>query len=141
MEGVRKVFLAAIALLTLATAAGCYPVMKKEALRPGEALRQVCFFFHPFRDDMDRESLTLAVRRNLEYLDRLNPEIVFHYGPHDFTIRQVRESQEVFLDLLSKGLEPGQLSREIKKKFRVYRAMGQVGNRRVLFTMRGTYTF
>jgi membrane-bound lytic murein transglycosylase A len=134
MEGVRKVFLAAVALLTLATAVGCYPVLKKEAQRPEEALRQVRFFSHPFRDDMDSESLTLAVRRNFEYLDRLGPETVFHYGPHDFTIQQVRESQEVFLDLLSKGLDAGQLSREIRKKFWVYRATGRVEDKRVLFT-------
>ena len=134
MEGVRKVFLVAVVLLTLAGAVGCYPVLKKEAQRPEEALRQVRFLSHPFRDDLDSESLTLAVRRNLEYLDRLNPETVFHYGPHDFTIQQVRESQQVFLDLLSKGLDAGQLSREIRKKFRVYRATGRAGDTRVLFT-------
>jgi membrane-bound lytic murein transglycosylase A len=134
MERVRKVFLVAVVLLTLARAVGCYPVLKKEAQRPEEALRQVRFFSHQFRDDLDSESLTLAVRRNLEYLDRLNPETVFHYGPHDFTIQQVCESQEVFLDLLSKGLDAGQLSREIRKKFRVYRATGRAGDTRVLFT-------
>ena len=134
MEGVRKVFLVAVVLLTLAGAVGCYPVLKKEAQRPEEALRQVRFLSHPFRDDLDSESLTLAVRRNLEYLDRLNPGTVFHYGPHDFTIQQVRESQEVFLDLLAKGLDAGQLSREIRKKFRVYRATGRAGDTRVLFT-------
>ncbi len=134
MESARKFFLAAVALLTLASAVGCYPVLKKEAQRPEEALRQVRLFPPKFRDDMDRESLTLAIRRNLEYLDRLNPETVFHYGPHDFTIQQVRESQEVFLDLLSKGFDAGQLSSEIRKKFRVYRATGRVEDRRVLFT-------
>ena len=134
MEGVRKVFFVAVVLLTLAGAVGCYPVLKKEAQRPEEALRQVRFLSHPFRDDLDSESLTLAVRRNLEYLDRLNPETVFHYGPHDFTVQQVRESQEVFLDLLSKVLDAGQLSREIRKKFRVYRATGRAGDTRVLFT-------
>ena len=134
MESVRKVFLAAVALLTLASAVGCYPVLKKEVQRPEEALRQVRLFSPEFRDDIDRESLTLAIRRNFEYLDRLNPETVFHYGPHDFTIQQVRESQEVFLDLLSKGLDGGQLSRAIRKKFRVYRATGRVEDKRVLFT-------
>jgi len=134
MEGIRKVFLAAVAFLALASAVGCYPVLKKEAQRPEEALRQVRFFSQTFRDDMDRDSLTLVIRRNLEYLDRLNPGTVFHYGPHDFTVQQVRESQEAFLDLVSKGLAAGQLSREIRKKFRVYRATGRVGDASVLFT-------
>ncbi len=134
MKGVRKVFLVSVVLLTVASAVGCYPVLKKEAQRPEEALRQVRLFSHQFRDDMDHESLTLALRRNIEYLDRLDPKTVFYYGPNDFTIQQVRESQEILLDLLSKGLDAGQLSREIRKKFRVYRATGRVGDRRVLFT-------
>lgn len=134
MEAIRKVFLISVVLLTVASAVCCYPVLKKEAQRPEEALRQVHLFSPEFHDDMDSESLTLAVRRNIEYLDRLGPETVFHYGFDYFTSKQVRESQEAFLDLLAKGLDPDHLSREIRKKFRVYRATGRVGDRRVLFT-------
>jgi membrane-bound lytic murein transglycosylase A len=134
MEGVRNVFLIAAVLLTVTMAVGCYPVLKKEAQRPDEALRQVRLFSPEFRDDMDRDSLTLAVIRSMEYLDRLGPEAVFHYGPDDFTNEQVRESQKAFLDLLAKGLDPVDLTREIRKKFRIYRATGRVGNRGILFT-------
>jgi membrane-bound lytic murein transglycosylase A len=134
MEGMKKAFLAGVVLLTLASAVGCYPALKKEAQHPDEGLRQVRFLSPTFRDDMDPDSLILAIRRNLEYLERLNPDTVFRYGPHDFTIHQVRESQEVFLDLLSKGLDANQLSREIGKKFRVYRATGRGGDASVLFT-------
>jgi len=133
MKGFRKVFLVAI-LLTIVSAVGCHPPLRKEAQRIEESLKQVRFFLPEFRDDMDSDSLTQAIRRNLEYLDRLPPETVFHYGPHDFTCQQVRESQEAFLDLLSKGLDAKQLSREIRKTFQVYRATGHGGDRRVLFT-------
>jgi membrane-bound lytic murein transglycosylase A len=138
MKGVRKGF--RVALLPLALAfvmfleVGCCPVLKKEAQRPKEALRKVRFFFPEFGDDMDRDSLILAIRRNMEWLDRLDPGTIFHYGSDDFTIEQVRESQEAFVDLLAKGLDPDQLSREIRKTFRVYRATGRVKNRKVLFT-------
>ena len=134
MKKVTNFFLLTVVLLTLATVLSCYPFRKKEARQPEEALRQVRFFFPKFSDDMDRESLIQGLMRNLEYLHRLAPETVFHYGPHDFTCQQVRESQEAFLDLLSRGLDADQLSREIKKKFRVYRATGRKGNGRVLFT-------
>ncbi len=134
IKRVRNVFFIAVVLLTTMMGAGCYPVLKKEAQRPEEALRQIRLFSPVFRDDMDPDSLTLAVRRSMEYLDRLGPETVFHYGPDDFTSRQVRESQEAFLDLLAKGLDPDDLSREIKRKFRIYRATGRVGERRILFT-------
>jgi len=134
MKKVRKFFTLALVLLILATFLSCHPFRKKEAQRPEEALKQVHFFFPKFSDDMDRESLIQGVRRNIEYLDRLAPETVFHYGPHNFSCQQVRESQEAFLDLLSRGLDAEQLSREIRKKFRVYRATGREGNGRVLFT-------
>jgi len=130
----RKVFLIAVVLLIATSAVGCYPILKKEAQRPEDALRQVRLFSSEFRDDMDSDSLILAVRRNIEYLDRLGPETIFHYGPHDFTRNQVRESQEAFLNLLAKGLDPDHLNREIRKKFQVYRATGRVGDRRILFT-------
>ena len=134
MKKVRKFFTLALVLLILATFLSCHPFRKKEAQRPEEALKQVHFFFPKFSDDMDRESLIQGVRRNIEYLDRLAPETVFHYGPHNFSCQQVRESQEAFLDLLSRGLDAEQLSREIRRKFRVYRATGREGNGRVLFT-------
>ena len=134
MSFFRIVLIFAVALSTVASIVGCYPVLKEEAIRPEEALRQIRFFPPKFRDDMDRDSLILAIRRNLDYLNRLGPETVFHYGPHDFTSQQVRESQEAFLDLLSKDLDASELSSEIMKKFRVYQATGRVGDRQVLFT-------
>ncbi|HSB07231.1 MAG TPA: MltA domain-containing protein [Thermodesulfobacteriota bacterium] len=133
-KSIRKGFLVAVILLTVAGAVGCYPVLKKEAERPEEALRQILLFSPRFHDDMDRDSLILAIRRNLDYLNRLHPETVFHYGPHDFTAQQVRESQEAFLYLLLKDLDASELNSEITKKFRVYRATGRVGDRQVLFT-------
>jgi membrane-bound lytic murein transglycosylase A len=133
-EGMRKVFLVPVLFLTLASLVSCYPVLKEEAQRPEDGLRQVRFFPPLFRDDMDRESLILAVNRNLEYLRRLPPETAFHYGSDDFTLQQARESQEAFLHLLSKGLDAGELSKEIRKKFRIYKATGRVGKKEVLFT-------
>jgi membrane-bound lytic murein transglycosylase A len=134
MKKKTLVFLLPVVLLTLAIGFSCSPFRRKEAQRPEEALRQVRFFFPKFSDDMDRDSLIQSLKRNVEYLDRLAPETVFHYGPRDFTCRQVRESQEAFLDLLSRGLDADQLSEEIRKKFRVYRAAGRKENGRVLFT-------
>jgi hypothetical protein len=99
---VRKFFLLTSVCLIVASIVGCQPLLKKEAQRPEEALRQVRFSLPEFHDDMDRDSLALAIRRNLEYLDRLKPETVFQYGPHNFTCQQVRESKKL-LDLLSKG--------------------------------------
>ena len=133
MKNGRK-FLFSVVLLAVASSLGCYPVLKKEAQRPEEALKEVHLFLPTFRDDLDTDSLITAVRRNLEYLNGLSPETTIRYGSHDFTGQQVRESQEAFLSLLSKGLDIDQLGREVRKRFRVYQATGRAGNRRVLFT-------
>jgi membrane-bound lytic murein transglycosylase A len=134
MRTVKKTFLFVVLLLIVANALGCYPALKKEAERPEDALRQVRLFYPKFIDDMDTDSLILSINRNIEYLNRLDPETIFHYGPHDFTCQQVRESFEAFLNLLSKGLDSDKLSREIRKTFQLYRATGRVKKGRVLFT-------
>ncbi len=85
MKVVKKVFLLAIVPLFVAGIVTCHTPLKKEGQRSEESLRQVRFFLPEFRDDMESDSLILAIRRNLEYLDRLAPETVFHYGPHNFT--------------------------------------------------------
>jgi membrane-bound lytic murein transglycosylase A len=46
----------------------------------------------------------------------------------------VRESQEAFLELVSKNPDRGELNEKIRRDFLVYRATGRVGNNKVLFT-------
>jgi len=113
---------------------GCYPVLKKEAERPEEALSRLRFSHPKFHDDMDFSSLVQAINSNLEYLYRLDPQYIFHYGPHEYTCLQVRESQEAFLELILKNPDSGELNEKIRRHFLVYRAAGRVGNNKVLFT-------
>ncbi len=134
MKSVGKLFLLTILVLTLGTIWGCYRELKKEAQQPEKPPREAEILVPELSDDMDRDSLILAIRKNLEYLDRLDPKTVFRYGSDDFTCLQVRESQEEFLNLLSKGLDAGQLSREIREKFLIYRAAGRPGDGRIFFT-------
>jgi membrane-bound lytic murein transglycosylase A len=102
--------------------------------KPEHALKKVWFLHPPYADDLDRESLVRALERNQEYLNRLDPEALFHYGPHPFTARQVKETQQAFLELIESDPDPDQLRRAIRRDFRVYYATGRRGNNRVLFT-------
>jgi membrane-bound lytic murein transglycosylase A len=113
---------------------GCYPALRKQAERPEEALSRIRFLYPKFHDDMDFSSLAQAIRSNLEYLHRLDPQYIFQYGPHEYTCLQVRETQEAFLELIQKNPDPGELNEEIRRDFLVYRARGRVGNNKVLFT-------
>jgi membrane-bound lytic murein transglycosylase A len=129
-----KYLLIFILLINTISFLGCYPALKEEAQRPEEALIPVRFFRPDFHDDMDLDSLSQAIYRNLEYLDRLDPEYLFSYGPHQYTARQVSESQEALLRLLAQGPDAKELNKKIRKDFLIYRAAGRVGNKRVLFT-------
>jgi membrane-bound lytic murein transglycosylase A len=133
-KNVGKVFRFTILVLTLGTILCCYPELKHEGRQPEKPLREGESIAPEFSDDLDRNSLIGAIRKNLEYLDRLDPKTVFRYGSDNFTCLQVRESQEAFLKLLSKGLDAGQLSREIRENFLIYRAAGRPGDGRILFT-------
>jgi membrane-bound lytic murein transglycosylase A len=112
----------------------CYPPLEEAPQVPEQALIPVKYFYPEFDDDMDFASLSAAIKRNFQYLDRLDPEHVFFYGPHKFTCQQVRESQEAFLKLILGTRGSKELNRQIKKHFDVYRAAGRVGNRSTLFT-------
>ncbi|MDY7038423.1 MAG: MltA domain-containing protein [Thermodesulfobacteriota bacterium] len=123
-----------IILIFVFTFLGCFPALRKEAERPEQALRHVDFFYPRFLEDMDFSSLALALRRNLQYLNRVGLKRLFHYGPHVFTGRQVRDSQEFFLNFILKNPDSKELTRMIREHFLVYRAAGRAGNRHVLYT-------
>jgi len=134
MASLYKYLLNLFLLLNLISFLGCYPALRKEAERPEEALMRVRFFYPKLKDDMDFSSLAQAIRSNVEYLNRLDPQYIFYYGPHKYTCQQVRDSQEAFLELISKSPDSRELNKEIRKHFLIYRAAGRVGNKKVLFT-------
>jgi membrane-bound lytic murein transglycosylase A len=129
-----KCFLRVGLLMAFLSFLGCYPTLKQEAKKPDEALRKIRFFHPTFKDDLDFSSLAQAIERNLEYLNRLDPDKPFYYGPHKYTTKQVQESQEVFLDLITAYPDSKELYRNLRKHFLVYKATGRVGTKDVLFT-------
>ena len=130
MANVLRIFI----LLSALAFFGCYPSLKKQAQRPEDALVPVCFFSPAFHDDMDIESMALAIRRNTEYLNRLDPDKTFRYGPHEVTCREVLDSQKAFLEIMAENPDPDEFNKKIKERFTIYRAAGRVGNSNVLFT-------
>jgi membrane-bound lytic murein transglycosylase A len=119
----------------LVLVSGCYATLKNEIQQPSEALVPVRYAYPEFKDDMDFESLLQAIEKNTEYLIRLNPETLFTYGPHQYSCRQVLESQKFFGELIRQYRDQAdELNRQVRKHFLVYRATGYQGDRKVLFT-------
>jgi len=113
---------------------GCYPTLEKQARHPDEAMIPVRFFYPNLQDDMDIDSLALAVKKNLEYLNRIDQGHIFDYGSRKISCRQVRESQEEFLKLITENSSRDKLYKKIKEHFQFYRAAGRAENNKVLFT-------
>jgi membrane-bound lytic murein transglycosylase A len=121
-------------ILILFILAGCYPLVKKEIKKPSESLERVKYFWPSFQDDMDITSISLAAERSLEYLDRLNADTVFTYGPDTFTAEHIKKSLKTFLAIIRQNPDSRQLNKELKKKFLLYKAAGFSGSGKVLFT-------
>jgi membrane-bound lytic murein transglycosylase A len=134
MSNIGRISLKFLAFLGVVCLFSCYPALKKEPKSPEEALVPVEFFYPTFRDDIQLDSLVLAIKRNIQYLNRLEPEEVFIYGPDRFSSLQVKESQQAFLELITGGHDLERLNKELRSHFKVYRAAGRVGNSKVLFT-------
>jgi len=111
-----------------------FPTLDHEARSPKEALRPVRFLIPDLEDDLPLASLEQAIRKNLEYLERLEPDYAFSYGADRVTCETVRKTQKDFLDLLARGLDPEDLENEVKEHYTLYRASGRKGDRQVLFT-------
>lgn len=136
----KTVLISAAVLVGLAVIVGIlytqvlFPTLDRQARSPEEALRPVRFLAPDLKDDLPLDSLEQAIRKNLDYLERLKPDHTFAYGGDTVTCETVRKTQQDFLDLLDRGLDPEDLEREIKEQFTLYRAAGRKGDRQVLFT-------
>lgn len=134
MHNRNPVYLKFFLLMLFLTLFACRPAIKKETRIYVETLEPVNVFYPGFNDDMDWESLISALEKNMGYLNKLDPESLFHYGPHTFTCRQVKESQAAFLSLVMENPSPERLDKAIRENFMVYRATGHNGDDQVLFT-------
>ena len=113
---------------------GCYPLVKKEVKEPAYALKKVKLFWPKFQDDMDMDSLSLAIRSNLEYLNKLNEDALFTYGPDKFPVKHVKKSLKSFLSILTRTSNNKKFNQYLRKNFYLYKAAGLWRSKKVLFT-------
>ncbi len=114
-----------VAAACLAGLAGCTlfkaPPLGPEALSRVEAARAA-----PVSDDLDAESLKIAISQSLRYLKRLNPERPFRLGSDTVTAAGMIASLEAALALLEEyGLGP-EFYRALAADFQFYGLPGPV---------------
>jgi membrane-bound lytic murein transglycosylase A len=113
---------------------GCYPLVKKEVKEPANALTKVKYFWPTFQDDMDMDSLSLAIESDLKYLDQLKDDTLFTYGPDEFPAEHVRKSLKTFLSIFKQSSDSKQFNQYLRENFYLYKPAGFWGSKKVLFT-------
>src|SRR2546426_4540803 len=78
-----------------------------------------------FTDDLDRESLRLAIQRSLDFLGKVPPERVVGDRPRKLTAQEIKESLLSFLDLLELWDRPEMLSEAIRSRFDFFPSMDE----------------
>lgn len=87
-----------------------------------------------FRDDLDRESLRLAIERSLEFLAKVPADYSVAERPKKLTAEEVRESLVSFSKLLDLWDQPEKLAEEIRSNFDLYPMAGDGTQGEILVT-------
>lgn len=87
-----------------------------------------------FIDDLDRESLEMAISRSLQYYDRIRDKRTFRFGTERYTVQEMKESLICFLEIL-RCADPDHIKeKKIRETFDFYQSSGRGNGRKVLFT-------
>ncbi|MFA5280344.1 MAG: MltA domain-containing protein, partial [Smithellaceae bacterium] len=125
-----------LTLTVMALAAGC---AKKEAFRPEppppeKALVPADARRMDFVDDLDAESLLLAIDRSLRYYDGAGKNQTFQLVDRKVSAPRMKETLIAFREILASDIPVEQKKKRIAEEFLLLRAAGENGDGVVLFT-------
>jgi len=121
-------------LLAVLLAAGCMRATPVPQVRYGEAVRVVSSAAFTFEDDLDGESLQLALDRSLNYYNGAGRDKTYHLGEMTFPASHLRESLLTLRDILRQGVRGAELKKQLTEKFDIYQSAGTDGGGAVVFT-------
>jgi membrane-bound lytic murein transglycosylase A len=87
-----------------------------------------------FTDDMDKESLSAAIEKSLEYYRRIVGKVQYRIGDSLFGVEDLEASLLTLQDILSRDETDHTMQSLIREKFDVYLSTGFAGNNSALFT-------
>ncbi len=109
--------------------------LKKEPPVPGPVLERVSPSAYPaFNDDMAYDGLKHAILQSITYFKRIPSDRNFDFGPDRYTAAHLIRSMEHFLNFIQTQPVPDALKNFIRSHYRVYRSVGSLKTRKVLFT-------
>ncbi len=78
-----------------------------------------------FIDDAEPETLLTGAVRHLHYLNKLPNDSVFSFDSDSYSIVQLRESMNSFIDILKQDPAPEELARIVAENYTAYQAGGR----------------
>ncbi len=126
-----KVYLLLIIALSLN---GCLRGVPQYHVKPSEAFIPITAADISFADDLDTDSLELAIERSINYYDNAGRDKVYHVADRLVTSRQLKETLAEFRTILRQTVNKAELNKKIAAEFNVYRVAGTGGNSNALFT-------
>jgi membrane-bound lytic murein transglycosylase A len=85
-------------------------------------------------DDLDVESLALAIGRSLQYYDRLNPGLQYRIGNTLYSVQDLRDSLLLFQDIWLKTASAEERDAKIREAFDIYQSGGNGETGKIVFT-------
>jgi membrane-bound lytic murein transglycosylase A len=114
--------------------AGCGRTLSRFSLPSAEPLSLISAEDIEFADDLDVDSLKLALERSIHYYDGAGRNNVYRLAGRLVGAQQMKESLLTFRQIINDGGSLAEKKKQIIRDFDVYRAAGQDGNGGVLFT-------
>lgn len=121
-------------ILLIVATAGCARRIAKILTPTVEPLSRVEATDIDFADDLDIESLNLAVDRSISYYEGTGRNNVYRVADRLINAAQMKESLLNFRNIIKENSSITDKKRRISREFDVYRAAGQDGCGGVLFT-------
>ena len=123
-----------IFILIIGVMIGCARKVPRISLPPAESLSLVKPSDIDFADDLDMDSLDLAIERSLHYYDGAGHNNSYRLADRPVGAELMKESLLTFRQIIKDGSSLAEKKKQISRDFDVYRAAGQDGQGAVLFT-------
>ena len=129
-----KVWRIFFVFLLIALITGCAGRISRIISPPVEPLSRVDAADIDFADDLDIDSLNLAIDRSISYYEGAGRNNVYRVADRLINAAQMKESLLSFRRIISEDSSITDKKKRISREFNVYRAAGQDGCGGVLFT-------
>jgi membrane-bound lytic murein transglycosylase A len=123
-----------ILILIFLALTGCVRSVSRMSAPPVEPLSLVSAAEFNFADDLDFDSLDLAIERSLHYYDGPGRDNVYRLAGALIGAAQLKESLLAFRQIINDSVNTAEKNKKIKEIFAIYRAAGYDGCGEVLFT-------